>query len=235
MSAIARLLPDRLRYSAWCWRKYYREAEIRLAGRLVRPGSRCLDIGANAGAYSYFMRRAGGLVEAFEPIPELAQDLRRRFGNGIAVHQVAASDANGTVEIHVPWLDGKPAYGYSSCEVGAKWENETAFTVETRTIDSFGFRDVSLMKIDVEGHELAVLEGAARTIAESRPALIIEAEERHRPAAVATTAAFLRQFGYRGLFLASGNRNPLEQFDIGRDQAHPETPGYVCNFIFLAN
>jgi hypothetical protein len=46
--------------------------------------------------------------------------------------------------------------------------------VEARTIDSFGFPEVSLMKIDVEGHEAEVLVGAANTIGAFHPVIIIE-------------------------------------------------------------
>jgi FkbM family methyltransferase len=232
MSLIGRMLPDALRYRAWCWKKYLGEPEIRLAARLARPGSRCLDIGANAGAYSYFMRRAGAAVEAFEPIPELAADLRRRYGDSIRVHELAASDGNGRTTIHVPVIDGQPAYGYSSCENVWPHGGEMQLSIETRTIDSFAFDDVALMKIDVEGHELAVLHGARETIARNKPAIIIEAEERHRSGAVESVASFLAPFGYKGKYLVKAEEISLEHFDTHRDQAKPEAPGYVCNFIF---
>jgi len=226
------MLPDGLRYRAWCWKKYLGEPEIRLAARLARPGSRCLDVGANAGVYSYFMRRAGASVEAFEPIPELATDLRRRYGDSIRVHQLAASDGNGRATIHVPVIDGKPAYGYSSCETSRPNGSEMQIAIETRTIDSFVFDDVALMKIDVEGHELSVLHGARETIARHHPALIIEAEERHRSGAVESIANFLAQFGYKGEFLVNSIAHPLENFSVANYQTRPETKGYICNFIF---
>jgi len=55
------------RYRFWCWRKYWSEREIRLAAKFAKPNTLCLDVGANAGAYSYFMQRAGTTVHAFEP------------------------------------------------------------------------------------------------------------------------------------------------------------------------
>ncbi len=234
MSLIGRMLPDALRYRAWCWKKYLGEPEIRMAARLARPGSRCIDVGANAGAYSYFMKRSGALVEAFEPIPELATTLERRFKSSITVHPIAASNTNGTTEIHIPVVTGNPLYGYASCENTWPQAEQIHLSVTTRTIDSFEFENVSLMKIDVEGYELAVLEGAFETIKKSKPALIIEAEERHRKDAVSSVIHYLKQFGYSGKFISHGVEHPLEDFRQPRDQAHPETKGYICNFIFLS-
>ena len=54
-------------------------------------------------------------------------------------------------------------------------------TVQTRTLDSFSFHNVGFIKIDIEGHELAVISGARNTIEQSRPAFLIECEERNTP------------------------------------------------------
>lgn len=50
---------------------------------------------------------------------------------------------------------------------------------ELRTIDSFGFRNVSLIKMDVEGYEDAVLAGAKETIQRERPVLLVEIQGGH--------------------------------------------------------
>jgi len=234
MSLIGKILPDPLRYKAWCWKKYFNEADIRAATRLARAGSTCIDVGANAGVYSFFLQRAGAKVEAFEPIPELADALKKRFKDSINIHQVAASNSNAETQIHTPLINGKPLYGYASCENSWAAESEISLTVQTQTIDSFNFQDVSLIKIDVEGYEFSVLEGAFKTIERYKPALVIEAEERHRPNAVSSISAYLGQFGYRGKFISMGNEYPLEEFVQIRHQTRPEMPGYICNFIFLA-
>lgn len=234
MSLIGKILPEQLRYQAWCWKKYFQEPEIRAAARIARarPGMRCIDVGANGGVYSYFMKRAGAKVEAFEPIPVLAQDIQRRFGGSIAVHQVALSDQNGNAELHIPIIDGQLQYGYASCENEWDQGQQKKIAVETRTLDSYNLKDVGLIKIDVEGYELAVLEGALETITTSRPTLIIEAEERHRKNAVTSIAELLRKYGYQGTFIKNGVEHPLNNFRQERDQARPEAKGYVCNFIF---
>ena len=68
--------------------------------------------------------------------------------------------------------------------------------VPVRTLDSFGLTSVGFIKIDVEGHELAVLQGACKTIALSHPILMVEVEDRHRHDAVHTVEEFLSDFGY---------------------------------------
>lgn len=99
-----------LRYKFWCWRKYLAEPEIRLAAKFAKPGTLCLDVGANAGAYSYFMQRAGAMVHAFEPIPELAARLRERFADRLTVHQLGISDQTGQFEINAPLINGLGPY-----------------------------------------------------------------------------------------------------------------------------
>ena len=64
--------------------------------------------------------------------------------------------------------------------------------VEARTIDSFGFSNVSVIKIDVEGHEARVLEGAAQTIGDSHPVILVEILERN----LDNVRPILNEFGY---------------------------------------
>jgi hypothetical protein len=93
---------------------------------------------------------------------------------------------------------------------------------------------IGFVKIDVEGHELAALRGAAATIENSLPNFLIEAEERHRKGAVASVRMFLSQYGYDGLFHFDGKLLPLQDFDasIHQDISATDRP-YVNNFIFI--
>ena len=94
------------------------------------------------------------------------------------------------------------------------------------------------IKIDVEGHELAVLEGARRTLEQYRPTLVVECEARHRPDnELRPVFDFLASFGYEGSFFQSGRRHPLSDFNLAEHQpriARNEKPpaGYVNNFAF---
>lgn len=220
------------RYRFWCWRKYWSEREIRLAAKFAKPGTVCLDVGANAGAYSYFMERAGAAVHAFEPIPDLAAQLNERFGHRLTVHQIGISDRAGQFEIKAPLIDGKPAYGFASVEQTWPQDQSISHRIETRTLDSFAFENVSLIKIDIEGHEAAALRGAQETLKRCRPALIIEAEERHKPGAVAEVWRVLQPLGYRGSFISGGRTYDIGQFDVARHQRVFGDREYVFNFVF---
>jgi hypothetical protein len=96
--------------------------------------------------------------------------------------------------------------GRSTIETSNALEDEDGsakeqVTVTVRKHDDYGMSDVAFIKIDVEGHEVAVLEGASDTIARNRPVLLIESEDRHRKNAVADVEVFLKQRSYAGFFL----------------------------------
>jgi len=98
-----------------------------------------------------------------------------------------------------------------------------------------------VIKIDVEGHELAVLEGAQTLLLKDHPSLMIEAEERHRPGTVREISSYLANFGYLGFFLVGRRLRPIAEFDVARYQnagsisLSEVLPGYVYanNFVFV--
>jgi hypothetical protein len=114
--------------------------------------------------------------------------------------------------------------------------------VNVTTLDSFFAsqdRGPDFLKIDVEGHELAVLEGAQQTLQSHRPAILIECESRHRSDGnVDPVFNLLRSHGYEGSFFLNGQRRPLAQFDPNEHQrtnngAIATRRGYVNNFAFV--
>jgi FkbM family methyltransferase len=222
-----------IKYRLWCWRKYWTEVELRAASRMVtqlnRQEIRCVDVGAHAGVYSFFFARSGATVEAFEPIDELAKTLRTRFGQLINVHQTALSDSEGEAKINVPMQGERPVYGFAS--ITKSFSVEESIAVERRRLDSFKFENVVMLKVDVEGHELEVLQGAERTLVENRPIILVEAEERHRPDAVTLIASYLEAHDYSG-FIVDKGLLPLRK--IGASIYKNLYEGrYVNNFFFL--
>lgn len=114
-------------------------------------------------------------------------------------------------------------------------------TVRLTPIDALGLPPVGVVKIDVEGHELAVLRGAHRLLASHRPAVIVESEERHHAGGVEQVRRFLADLGYKGYYLHRGATHPIAAFDAARLQS-PDTrkavgagrsPDYVNNFVHL--
>src|SRR5438552_12191655 len=85
------------------------DSELAVICRLLEPGRRAIDVGANEGVYAHAFAAAGALVEAFEPHPQCLDVLRayaRRHRN-VRVHGVALGDHPHTATLHVPALDGR--------------------------------------------------------------------------------------------------------------------------------
>ncbi len=172
----------RLRYAAQVRRGTFRsrEPEFDLLARWVRPGDVVLDVGANVGHYT--MRLSGltgvtGHVIAIEPVLENAELLTANAAllpmRNVTVLNLAASDEGGLSSVVVPvGDDGLPNY-YRS-QLAAPGRGAAVLTV---ALDSLGLPPtVTLIKVDVEGHELAALTGMRALIARDHPALIVEGE-----------------------------------------------------------
>ena len=241
---LRRLAPARLVHEhavGKAWR--FGEPELRLVPRLVRSGSIFVDAGAHEGFFSAVACRAGARAVCFEPNPQLAGRLSRVLPRARVIAS-ALSDRPGEAELFVPEDSGPAGSGYATLQAGAP-VTETAgrgVVVSLVPLDALALFDVSALKIDVEGHEPEVLEGAADTIARERPAVIIESENRHRDGSVATVSAFFAERDYHGFFWLHDLWHPLESFDRDVHQnpadvtdfggARAGSP-YVKNFVFL--
>jgi len=211
---------------------------------LVPRGKNAVDVGANRGIYSYWMAKRALTVDAFEPQPALARRIREANLRNVRVHENALSDHAGVAKLLVPSDDGlaRIAASDTADAVSAAAEAELGVSaeigVQMRTLDSFGLVDVGFLKIDAEGHELAVLRGAGATIATSRPVVFVESEARHALGAPANVIDLMRrQHGYRrAAFVRRWQLVDIESFDINRDQLRllPDFmhPAYVSNFVF---
>jgi hypothetical protein len=139
--------------------------------------------------------------------------------------------------LHIP-VDGRGIEHDASATIEAgSHARARHLDVELRPLDSFGFTDCSVIKIDVEGHETSVIEGARKTIAASHPALIVEIEQRHNSRPIEHILGDLEGLGYRGFFLDEGQLLPLKRLNLERHQskaAFAVGPGaYINNFLFL--
>jgi FkbM family methyltransferase len=142
-------------------------AERGLLQELAQPGFRIVDVGANIGYYLLLWERrigARGRVLCLEPEPDNLLELRRNVeGNGFAnveVVAVAVGASEGTVSIH-------PGINSSVDPAGA-------IGVRLARLDGLVSGKVDLLKIDVEGYEGEVLQGARATLERDRPILFVE-------------------------------------------------------------
>lgn len=144
---------------------------------VLREGSNAIDVGANEGAVLESIVRIapGGRHIAFEPIPDLYERLTARFPD-VDVRRVALSDAAGDAAFaHV--LDA-PAYSglRERGDLPAGAGEVRRIEVRTERLDDLLGEDYApaLVKIDVEGAELAVMQGAALTLERHRPFVLFE-------------------------------------------------------------
>jgi FkbM family methyltransferase len=214
------------------------EPEIRLLPCLADPRRAALDVGSNRGLYTTHLRRCARAVHAFEPLPHLARRIALAYPD-VVVHPMALSDGQGLAQLRVPGRN----YSWATIEGTNTWSGSshvvTTVRVPMDTLDSLGLRDVGFMKIDVEGHELAVLRGAEATLQREGPTLLIEIEDRHAPDALARVSAWLHERGYQGFFVDGGHIIGVSALDKQRDQdpANVTRRGkvgrYINNFVFL--
>jgi FkbM family methyltransferase len=162
----------------------FSEGEIDLFRQIVQPGGVVVEVGANIGTHTlFFARQVGhaGAVLAFEPQRLVFQCLCANMAlNSVTnVHCRQQAVGAAAAEIRVPVLDPSCDQNYGGLSVDGCPEGELTPLV---TIDSLNLARCALLKIDVEGMERAVLEGAAQTIARSMPVLYVENDRREKAA-----------------------------------------------------
>lgn len=215
------------------------DPEVRLLPLMARNGA-FVDIGANLGGWSGPAARVFKQVHAFEPLAELALALRRAAPRNMAVHALALSSHDGTARLGVPQFRGEALATRASLQADANAGfNETARQVPIATLDSIGLRDIDAIKIDVEGHEQAVIDGARETLERSRPTLVVEIEERHHRGRSEAIIEGIMARDYLCHFVRSGRLHPFRADSIGDLQRPTSLPGpgikaaaYINNFIF---
>ncbi|MBI2743519.1 MAG: FkbM family methyltransferase [Chlamydiales bacterium] len=158
----------------------------KLISKCARRGSVVLDVGAHIGIHALTMAHCVGelgRVHAFEPQPKIFRELflnmKLNEMENVSCHWAAVGDTTGTIETHpfTPGNEGGTSLIASNL-TGGNWTYRaaggTGVFVDLITIDSLHLNDVSLMKIDVEGMENAVIDGARETILRNRPMIILE-------------------------------------------------------------
>lgn len=238
ITSLSKALPDRIYYRVNSWAFPRQEPEIRAIRELVTPGTTAIDVGAWWGPWTYWLSWRAGKVIAFEPMPEAARYLERVTPRNVEVVNVALSDCEGEAELLVP--GGRRGCDKLASFIDHRVDNVRRMPVKTACLDRFGFEDVGFVKIDVEGHEAAVLRGAAGTIEKWKPALVVEIEQRYLDQPIGDVFELVRGMGYEGRFLDRRGWLSLDQFEVEQHQLQPlekagpegRGRGYVSNFVF---
>jgi len=144
-----------------------------LADLLVHShaGDLFVDVGANVGNHSIFAAAHGLVVQAYEPNAHLAQAIERSAElNGLAERVTVRAVALGATAGHGRF-DAERLDNLGAQEV--RWDDDGPLTIVRLDDEDFPGR-VAAIKVDVEGMEIDVLEGASRRIADDRPVLYVE-------------------------------------------------------------
>jgi FkbM family methyltransferase len=193
----------------------------RLLDRFATPGSTIVDVGANIGYNAlHAARRAGprGRVVAVEPTPDNLAVLRRNVAaaglHNVVIEPVAAGRESGTRELFVRGaVSAVNSLFPQSCYAAVTDVLRVAVTPLDELVDGV----VDVVKIDVEGAELEVLEGMPRLLRESRPVLVIEWHPLLQQLAGFAPEALPRWLLERGWSLQAASHltvRPLEAADL---------------------
>jgi len=174
------------------------------------PGATFIDVGAQIGYYSLKAARSvgpGGHVLAVEPNPETLRKLRKNIGASdagvVAVAPVACSNAEATLDLFAASTvnTGETSLAKNNAlQAGAAVRT---YKVRARPLDEIaretGVSRVDLIKIDVEGAEYLVLQGAQQTLDRYHPTVmveIIDRQLREMGSSAAQVVELLRAHGY---------------------------------------
>ena len=200
-------------------------------GDCVNKGDVCLDVGAHKGVVTHMLtKRVGnsGKVIAFEPQKELFEWLERmipsfNFSN-VTIESVALAEDSGARTLY---RAGVTKSGSLTEDSSAHFES---ITVEAITLDEYcedkDFEKISFIKIDVDGFELQVLQGAEQTLRKYMPILLVEISDKD----LETVSTLLSELGYgEPEFEHRGRRyKGSKTFSV----AHRHTESLFRNFLF---
>lgn len=152
-----------------------------LTNRVIREvcalDSNCIDVGCHKGEVLKIILKAApnGQHYCFEPIPELYTYLTENFPKNCHFHQLGLSNKAGTTSFN--HVVSNPAYsGFEQREYANDHEEIVPITVKIERLDAIIPTDVHIdfIKVDVEGAELEVFQGAEATIRRCKPILVFE-------------------------------------------------------------
>lgn len=215
----------------------FERVETEIMVRIAAESRVVIDVGANFGWYACHMQRVmskGSELHIFEPVPSVREELLRNLelntvdGVITEVNGVCLSDAEGAVQLHVPKTLGS---AFASMEAQNYDGGFDTIDVRATTLDEYchekGVSSVGLVKIDVEGAELKVLNGARLLLSgPNRPVLMVECEGAllgPYGTTVQEVIKYIIGFGYVGYLVVDDKLVHLT----------PETIGKGYDYIFV--
>ena len=213
------------------------ENEIDLLKRFIKPGTDSIDVGVYRGVYSYEMSKYSKKVHSFEPNPLIFKYINKnlkKISNNIDLYNFALSNENKVSNLRIPIRNkkiNKENYeehylmGRATVHELNNFQNYEKFEITLKKIDDFNFdNEISFMKIDVEGHEMEVIEGGKLFIKKNKPVLLVEIEERHSKKNIHHSIDYINGLGYNSYFYDENNLKKTSEL---------KNMKLFTNFIFL--
>ena len=226
-------------------RFYHKEVEIKVLEQLfctvlTTPFQKVLDIGANIGEYSSylskFIRPYEGICIGFEPRNDIIKRLKRNVTeDNFLAEQVALSNKAGVADLFLPANHGRSSLVPQKEFTGFKTEKVTLISLDSY-VRGNNLSPIVFIKIDVEGHELEVLEGACVVIRQHKPLILCESENSFlisQGRSVTTVINYIKTFGYNA-FVISRKRSQLISAERVMTQHEPPSGKEdFCNYWFI--
>lgn len=155
--------------------KYDRLTKL-IMKKLLKADSNCIDVGCHKGEILDMMLKyaPNGHHYAFEPIPYLFQELKKKFNGKATIYPYALSDETGSTSFNL--VKNAPAYsGLKQRHYDIDKPDIEVINIEMETLDNLlGEKHIDFIKIDVEGGEFGVLKGAKKMLKASLPTILFE-------------------------------------------------------------
>lgn len=169
---------------------------------LLKPGQTFIDVGGNKGDFSLLAAKIigdNGRVLTFEPEPEnchwFEKSIKLNSYDSIQLFNLALSDSNGKAQLYL----GEKSGWHSLISAQGNTDNST-IEVEKRTLDSIldenDIHQVDMMKIDVEGAEMEVLNGAKQTLDNNSDLILLLDLHPHMGVNVVSVCDYLLDKGF---------------------------------------
>ena len=144
------------------------------------PKAIFMDIGANVGHHSIFLSKFASQVLAFEPYPKVNMQFKQQIAHNnisnIQIFEIGLSDRCETLNYYAPTgnNEGIGSFDESSIGKGNTSYGKLELQEGDQVMASDSWKNIKLIKIDVEGFEKKVIKGLTRTIEEERPVIVCE-------------------------------------------------------------
>ncbi len=215
------------------------EKELYIVDHFKDKSKDAIDVGVYRGVYSYKLSKEFNQIHSFEPNPLLYPYLNRYLTKiipNMTLYNYALSNKNELTNLKIPYR-GKSIFknnfeeiyklGCATIHETNNFEKFNNYEVECKKLDDvIKDKEISFIKIDVEGHELSVIEGANNIINKYKPTLLVEIEEKHTKKPVLNTINKIKKFGYKVYFFKNNQIKEIIEHNI---------PDEERNFIFISS